>query len=99
MTSTPHYPNPFNNFWIILLLILAISGLVGCTKPIVIKSGVGLPDDTYKSEPVYTGPLNSVGTLTEGYVRNTKSLIIVNDRLNTLCVAHKIAICEVDLTQ
>ena len=52
--------------------------------------GSGLSDDMYKGEPVYDGTIKSVGTLTEGYIQNTESLIIVNGRLNTICVAYKV---------
>lgn len=52
----------------------------------------GLPDTIYDQEPLYDGEVNSIGTLTEAYINNTESLIIVNGRLKTLCLAHRV--CE-----
>ena len=42
--------------------------------------------------PVYADG-SSVGNLTEAYVQNTESLIIVNGRLRTLCEANEIEEC------
>lgn len=67
--------------------------LSACTiEPTLVDLNEGLPDTIYNEEPPYSGEVNSVGTLTEGYIQNTESLIVVNGRLNTLCLAHRV--CE-----
>lgn len=67
--------------------------LLGCTTdPTLVDLNEGLPDSVYDQEPPYNGEVRSVGTLTEAYIANTESLIVVNGRLNTLCLAHRV--CE-----
>jgi hypothetical protein len=48
----------------------------------------GIPRQVYDEVPLYAGPVNSVGTLTQAYIRNTEGLITANSRLRTLCIAY-----------
>lgn len=75
-----------------LIISIALSVLSGCNPIHGINLGGGLTDEIYQKEPVYEGPIDSIGTLTQGYIQNTESLIIVNGRLDTICIAYKI--CE-----
>jgi hypothetical protein len=72
--------------------MFAILTLGGCTPTSRTPEVVGLPAQVYQPAPVYDGPTNSVGSLTEGYIHNTENLLIANSRLRTLCVAYEI--CE-----
>ena len=65
----------------------------GCADTILLTGSEGIPDENFRGiEPVYaTGA--SVGNLTEAYVKNTESLIIVNGRLDVLCEANEIEDC------
>ena len=73
-------------------IVLLALGISGCGKPILVNLGGGLPDQVYEQVPVYPGRINSVGTLTEGYIQNTEGLLTANARLKTLCVAY--IVCE-----
>lgn len=67
--------------------------LSGCADKLVpLDRGAGLTPQSYAPVPVYEGPTNSVGTLTEGYIQNTTSLITANSRLETLCVAYRVCV-------
>ena len=70
--------------------MLGLSGslLAGCGNKPVFNSGSGITRQTYDKVPLYAGPINSVGTLTQGYIRNTEGLITANSRLRTLCIAY-----------
>jgi hypothetical protein len=71
--------------------MLALVGnlLTGCDKTTFIgDSGSGIPRQVYDEVPIYTGPVNSVGTLTQAYIRNTEGLLMANSRLRTLCIAY-----------
>lgn len=50
--------------------------------------GGGIPDQVYQPTKVYSKRINSVGTLTEGYIQNTESLITANNRLGVICEAY-----------
>lgn len=53
----------------------------------------GIPDNEFKGiDPVFADS-GTVGGLTSAYISNTESLIIVNGRLKTLCLAHEITEC------
>ncbi len=59
----------------------------GCDD-IIILGGQGIPDETFKGiDPVFADGI-TVGNLTESYIKNTESLMIVNGRLAVLCQAH-----------
>ena len=67
--------------------------LNGCgNKPIGVNLGGGLPRQVYEEVPLYAGPTNSVGTLTQGYIQNTEGLLTANSRLKAICIAYHI--CE-----
>lgn len=72
--------------------------LTACSDPdkVLLDLNAGLPATVYDPEPPYEGRVNSVGTLTEAYINNTESLLIVNGRLQTLCLAHRV--CETEET-
>lgn len=73
------------------MLLIALTGvfvLSGCDDPIRGDLGSGLPDQVWQGIPPYEGTVNSVGTLTEAYIQNTESLLTVNNRMLTLCVAY-----------
>ena len=67
---------------------LAGSLLAGCGDKSALDSGSGIPRQVYDEVPIYAGPINSVGTLTQGYIRNTEGLITANSRLRILCIAY-----------
>ena len=75
-------------FWTIFILALVGSLLGGCGNKPDLDSGSGIPRQVYDEVPLYAGPINSVGTLTQGYIRNTEGLITANSRLRTLCIAY-----------
>ena len=75
-------------FWTISILVLGGSLLAGCDKKPSLDSGSGIPRQVYDEVPLYAGSINSVGTLTQGYIRNTEGLITANSRLRTLCIAY-----------
>ncbi len=67
--------------------------MAGCSD-VIILGGEGIPDETFKGiAPVYA-TAGTVGNLTQSYIKNTESLIIVNGRLAVLCNAHNIDNCE-----
>ena len=89
MSSTPKgFHLKSRVFWIISILVLSGSLLAGCGDKASLDSGSGLPRQVYDEVPLYAGPINSVGTLTQGYIRNTEGLITANSRLRTLCIAY-----------
>lgn len=66
--------------------------VTGCSE-IFITGSEGIPDETYMGvKPVYADG-TSVGNLTESYLKNTESLLIVNGRLEVLCQANEIEDC------
>lgn len=76
-------------------MIGSILLLASCTdvEEVLLDLNAGLPDGIYDPAPLYDGDrVNSVGTLTEAYIQNTEGLMIVNSRLQTLCLAHRV--CE-----
>ena len=75
-------------FWTIFILVLSGSLLAGCGDKPAFDSGSGIPRQVYDEVPLYAGPVNSVGTLTQAYIRNTEGLITANSRLKTLCIAY-----------
>ena len=85
MSITPlHYLKAF-----VLFCLVSTSG---CSK-VFIKSDGGIPDETYMGiQPVFASGSN-VGNLTQNYLKNTESLIIVNGRLQVLCEAKEIKDC------
>ena len=72
------------------IFMLGFSGslLAGCGGKPALDSGSGIPRQVYDVVPLYAGSINSVGTLTQGYIRNTEGLITANSRLRTLCIAY-----------
>ena len=79
----------FKVLWIAFTLALVGNILSGCGEKLVgFDSGAGIPRQVYDEVPVYAGPINSVGTLTQGYIRNTEGLLTANSRLRTLCIAY-----------
>lgn len=63
--------------------------MTGCApKPVKVDFGAGLPRQVFDQVPVYAEPVNSVGRLTEAYIRNTEGLVTVNSRLQTICIAY-----------
>lgn len=67
---------------------LAGSLLAGCDEVLKVDPNAGIPRQLYDEVPLYAGTINSVGTLTQGYIRNTEGLMTANSRLKTLCIAH-----------
>lgn len=66
-----------------------IGSLAGCGEKLVgVDFNAGIPRQIYDEVPLYSGPVNSVGTLTQAYIRNTEGLLTANSRLKTLCIAH-----------
>lgn len=59
------------------------SGLFNRIEPAL----TGLPDSVFEAEPEYSGSMETVGQLAEGYLTNTTSLRKANNKLSTLCVA------------
>jgi hypothetical protein len=41
----------------------------------------------FEPEPVYSGALNTVGDLGNGYLANTSSLLAAHNKLATICIA------------
>lgn len=74
--------------------VILVSGC-GEKQPYQIDKSAGLTDETFKPVPVYDGPVNSIGTLTQGYIQNTEGLLTANSRLTTLCIAY--GKCEKEL--
>ena len=70
-----------------------MSFTAGCSD-IIILGGEGIPDETFKGIPPGYATAGTVGNLTESYIKNTESLVIVNGRLAVLCQAHQIENCE-----
>lgn len=89
MSSTPRgFRLRSGVFWTISTLALVGSLLAGCGDKPALDSGSGIPRQVYDEVPLYAGPVNSVGTLTQAYIRNTEGLITANSRLRTLCIAY-----------
>jgi len=70
-----------------------MSGLVGsilggCNEIVKVDPNVGIPRQLYDEVPLYSGNINSIGTLTQAYIRNTEGLMTANSRLRTLCIVH-----------
>ncbi len=65
----------------------------GCGDKILLLGSEGIPDETFKGRPPVYAKGTSVGNLTEAYVKNTESLIIVNSRLYVLCQSNEIENC------
>lgn len=74
--------------------MFSLTFLIGCSKNNINLTGSeGLTDTVFKGiKPVYADG-SSVGNLTDAYLNNTESLVIVNGRLDTLCKSHKIENC------
>lgn len=90
MSSTRKSFHPKSRtLWIVFISVLAGSLLAGCGEKLIgVDSGAGIPRQVYDEVPIYNGPVNSVGTLTQGYIRNTEGLLTANSRLRTLCIAY-----------
>lgn len=71
---------------------MTVFALSGCTEILRINLGGGLPDQVYEPVPLYSGQVNSVGTLTEAYIQNTEGLMTANNRLSTICVAYRVCV-------
>lgn len=71
---------------------MSVFALNGCGEKSLPNSGSGIPRQVYDEVPLYAGPVNSVGTLTQAYIRNTEGLLLANSRLKTLCIAY--GVCE-----
>ena len=71
-----------------LIAFMSVFALNGCGNKPELNSGAGIPRQVYDEIPLYAGPVNSVGTLTQAYIRNTEGLLLANSRLNTLCIAY-----------
>ena len=69
----------------LLIAFISLFVLSGCGDPFVVNLGLGLTPQVYEAVPLYSGPVNSVGSLTEAYIQNTEGLITANSRLSTLC--------------
>ena len=76
---------------IVFLLFLML--FMGACSEIFVSGSEGIPDQTYQGIPPVLVHDHTVGNLTEGYIKNTESLITVNGRLLTLCEAHDIKNC------
>ena len=89
LSTLKNYRPKFRAFWTASILALIGSGLVGCdsVEPKV-DEDLGIPRQVYDEVPLYDGPVNSVGTLTQAYIRNTEGLMVANSRLRTLCIVH-----------
>ena len=77
----------FKTFLIVSMIVLGTSLVSGCEKLVKVNASAGIPRQIYDPVPLYSGPVDSIGTLTEAYITNTEGLITANSRLNTLCVA------------
>ena len=89
MSSTPKgFRLRSRVFWTISILALSGNLLAGCGNKPSLDFGSGIPRQVYDEVPLYAGPVNSVGTLTQAYIRNTEGLITANSRLRTLCIAY-----------
>lgn len=67
--------------------------VTGCSDTINLLGSEGIPDSEFRGiKPVFADGSN-VGNLTEAYIQNTESLIIVNGRLDVLCEANEIEEC------
>ena len=76
-----------------IFMLAFVSSLLGaCGDTFKGDTGAGIPRQVYDEVPLYAGPVNSVGTLTQAYIRNTEGLMTANSRLTTLCIAH--GVCE-----
>ena len=53
----------------------------------------GIPDSEFQGILPMFADGSNVGNLTEAYIKNTESLIIVNGRLKLLCEANEIKDC------
>lgn len=72
-------------------LLVCVTLSAGCSKepqPFLAE----MPPSVFEPEPEYTGRLETVGDLSEAYIRNTASLRQANNKLHVLCVAA--LICE-----
>ena len=71
------------------MFLIAFMLASGCSPKLFgVDAGAGIPRQVYDEVPLYVGPVNSVGTLTQAYIRNTEGLLLANSRLNTLCIAY-----------
>ena len=77
-----------------VFVVFCLTFTTACSnKTVNLLGSEGIPDSEFQGEePVYADG-SSVGNLTEAYVQNTESLIIVNGRLRTLCEANEIEEC------
>ena len=69
-----------------MFLMISTVGLVvsNCTKPET-DPNQGIPRQLFDEVPLYSGPVNSIGTLTQAYIQNTEGLMTANSRLTALC--------------
>ena len=65
-------------------LMTSLTYLTACTPSVALE---GLPQDIFQKESLYTGPLNTVGDLSKGYVNNTNALRAANNKISVICVA------------
>ncbi|AGH07381.1 hypothetical protein SUFG_00008 [Sulfitobacter phage phiCB2047-B] len=70
-----------------------MTSVTGCGDKINLLGSEGIPDESFKGiKPVYADGSN-VGNLTEAYLKNTESLVVVNGRIGVLCEANEIEDC------
>lgn len=65
----------------------------------ILTGSEGIPDSEFRGREVVFADEGTVGNLTEGYITNTESLVIVNGRLRTLCEANEIEDCSLETVQ
>lgn len=69
-----------------LFLLTSVLILTGC-EPDRYSNLDGLPEDTFTKEESYQGSIDTVGQLTEAYVRDNAALERANNKLETICIA------------
>lgn len=79
--------------WILAFALCSMIFTAGCSDTIIL-GGEGIPDETLQGiDPVYADR-GTVGNLTESYIKNTESLVIVNGRLAVICQAIRNKRCK-----
>lgn len=68
-----------------LMTFVALS--TGCDRRSNPISFEHLPDEMFKPQPEYAGPLETLGDLSAGYLNNTTSLRQANNQILVLCQA------------
>lgn len=79
--------------WILAFALFSTTLTAGCSNSVIL-GGEGIPDETFLGiEPVFADQ-GTVGNLTESYIKNTESLVIVNGRLAVICQAIRNKRCK-----